>query len=82
MDLKTFYALSLLAVLIAFAFAAYLFLWVKRQKTENKRIIEVSELIKAGANTFLRKEYRILVKNDDEDRAYIAINKFKRMRRE
>lgn len=60
MDLKTFYALSLLAVLIAFAFAAYLFLWVKRQKTENKRIIEVSELIKAGANTFLRKEYRIL----------------------
>lgn len=35
-----------------------------------------------GADRTNRKEYRILVKNDDEDKAYIAINKFKRMRRE
>ena len=54
------YALCFLAVAIAFAFAVYLHLWVKRQRTENKRIMEVSQLIHEGANTFMRKEYRIL----------------------
>lgn len=59
-DLTLFYALSLIAVAISFAFAFYLFLWVKRQKTVNARIGEVSALIKEGANTFMRKEYKIL----------------------
>lgn len=54
------YALSFFAVVIAFAFAAYLYLWVKKQKTENVTIGRVSELIKAGANTFMKKEYKIL----------------------
>lgn len=54
------YALSFFAVVIAFAFAAYLYLWVKKQKTENATIGRVSELIKAGANTFMKKEYKIL----------------------
>ena len=54
------YGLSFLAVAIAFAFAVYLHLWVKRQRTQNKRIMEVSQLIQEGANTFMRKEYRIL----------------------
>ena len=54
------YALSFLAVVIAFAFACYLYLWVKRQPVENGTIREVSALIKSGANTFMRKEYRIL----------------------
>ncbi len=58
--LPTVYGLSFLAVAIAFAFAVYLHLWVKRQRTENKRIMEVSQLIHEGANTFMRKEYRIL----------------------
>ena len=57
---STIYALSFLAVVIAFAFAAYLYLWVKRQSTENQIIQRVSDLIKSGANTFMRKEYRIL----------------------
>ena len=39
--------LSFLAVVIAFAFAAYLYLWVKRQPSENRRIREVSALIQA-----------------------------------
>ena len=55
------YAVSLFTVLVAFAFAAYLFLWVRRQKEGNARIMEVSALIKAGANTFMRREYGILV---------------------
>ena len=57
---STIYALSFLAVAIAFAFAVYLHLWVKRQPTENQTIRRVSDLIKAGANTFMRKEYKIL----------------------
>ena len=57
---STIYALSFLAVVIAFAFAAYLYLWVKRQPTENQTIRRVSDLIKSGANTFMRKEYKIL----------------------
>ena len=57
---STIYALSFLAVAIAFAFAVYLHLWVKRQPTDNATIRRVSDLIKAGANTFMRKEYKIL----------------------
>ena len=53
---------ALLAVVIAFAFTAYLFAWVKKQKSENKRIQHVAALIKQGANTFMRKEYTILAK--------------------
>ena len=37
-----------------FAFAAYLYLWIKRQPVENRTIQDVSGLIKAGANTFRR----------------------------
>ncbi len=58
--LSLMYIISLFSVLIAFAFAAYLFVWVKRQKSDNATINEVASLIKAGANTFMRKEYRIL----------------------
>ena len=54
--------LSFFAVVIAFAFAVYLYLWVKKQPSENKRIIEVSSLIQAGANTFMRREYGVLAR--------------------
>lgn len=59
-NLSWVYGISFLAVAIAFAFAAYLFAWVQKQKSENAKIVEVSALIKAGANTFLRREYRVL----------------------
>ena len=59
-QLSLFYGLSFLVATLAFAFAAYLYLWVKKQPAENTRIIEVSALIKAGANTFMRREYKIL----------------------
>lgn len=58
--LQTLYGLSFLTAAIAFAFAAYLYLWVKKQKVENAKITEVSLLIKQGANTFMRREYKIL----------------------
>lgn len=58
--LPMFYALSFLTALIAFLFALYLYLWVKRQKVENKEIERISLLIKQGADTFLRREYKLL----------------------
>ena len=61
-QLSLFYGLSFLTVVIAFAFAAYLYLWVKKQKTVNQKIEEVSALIKQGANTFMRREYIVLAK--------------------
>ena len=61
-QLSLFYGLSFLTVAVAFAFAAYLYLWVKKQKTGNVRIQEVSALIREGANTFMRREYKILAK--------------------
>ena len=61
-QLSLLYGLSFLTVAVAFAFAAYLYLWVKKQKTGNARIQEVSALIREGANTFMRREYKILAK--------------------
>lgn len=57
---STFYILSFLTAFIAFAFATYLYLWVKAHKVQNTRIREVAELIKQGANTFMRREYKVL----------------------
>lgn len=59
-QLSLFYGLSFLTAALAFAFAVYLYLWVKKRRVENKKIQEVSALIKEGANTFMRREYKIL----------------------
>ena len=54
------YCISFFSVAIAIVFAVYLHLWVKRQPVKNQTIRDVSGLIKAGANTFMRKEYKML----------------------
>lgn len=53
---------SILVALLAFAFAVWLYLWVKRQPCENQKIIKATGLIRAGARTFLRKEYAVLAR--------------------
>ncbi|MEA5047841.1 MAG: sodium-translocating pyrophosphatase [Eubacteriales bacterium] len=53
---------SILIALLAFAFAAWLYLWVKRQPCENQKIIKATGLIRSGARTFLRKEYAVLAR--------------------
>lgn len=58
--LSLFYGLSFLTAGIAFAYAAYLYLWVKRQPVTNRKIREVAALIRKGANTFMGREYKIL----------------------
>ena len=59
-QLSLFYGLSFLTAAAAFAFAVYLYLWVKKQPLVNKTIDEVAGLIRAGANTFMGREYKIL----------------------
>jgi len=53
---------SILVALLAFAFAVWLYLWVKRQPCENQKILKATGLIRAGARTFLRKEYAVLAR--------------------
>ncbi len=59
----SFYSIfSVAVVLLAFGYAAYLYFWVKNRPSENKRIERISDLIKQGANTFMRQEYKQLAK--------------------
>ncbi|MDY0024283.1 MAG: sodium-translocating pyrophosphatase [Candidatus Izemoplasmatales bacterium] len=46
----------------AFLMAGWLYLWIKKQKSTNEKISKISDLIKSGANTFLKKEYTVLAK--------------------
>lgn len=50
------FAISLLAFVVAWL----LYRWLIGIKVENKRALELSELIRDGANTFLKREYRYL----------------------
>ncbi|MDY0374092.1 MAG: sodium/proton-translocating pyrophosphatase, partial [Candidatus Izemoplasmatales bacterium] len=53
---------SIVVSLSAFLLAGWLYQWVKKQDSNNEKIHKISELIRSGANTFLRKEYIILAK--------------------
>ncbi len=57
-----FILFSVIISMAAFIFAAWLYQWVKKQPSSNKRIAEIGTLIKNGANTFLKKEYTVLSK--------------------
>ncbi|MDR0841737.1 MAG: sodium-translocating pyrophosphatase [Christensenellaceae bacterium] len=62
MDARTIQIISILIALIAFAYAAWLFAWVKRQPSDNAKIAKIGLLIRQGARTFLRKEYAVLAR--------------------
>lgn len=53
---------SILISLIAFGFAAWLYRWVDSRESENAKIASIADLIRSGANTFLKKEYLVLAK--------------------
>ncbi len=53
---------SIVISVAAFLVAGWLYLWIKKQDSSNEKIGKISDLIKSGANTFLRKEYTILAK--------------------
>ena len=62
MGKEFFLILSIGISVLAFVFAYVLFLWVKKQPSENKRIAEIGGYIRKGATTFLNKEYSVLAK--------------------
>ena len=62
MNQTAFEIISVVISVAAFAFAAWLYQWVKKQPSSNKKIAEVGEFIRKGAATFLNKEYRILAR--------------------
>jgi K(+)-stimulated pyrophosphate-energized sodium pump len=62
LSLLFFQIASIVIALLAFGAALWLYKWVEKQPSSNRRIAEVSKLIRNGANTFLAKEYRTLVK--------------------
>ncbi len=53
---------SIVVSVVAFLFAGWLYKWVNNQPSSNSRVAEVGQLIRNGANTFLRKEYAMLAK--------------------
>ena len=55
-----FQVFSIIISVIAFIFAAYMFYWVKKQPSENETIEKISGIIRKGARTFLKREYRVL----------------------
>jgi len=62
-EMETYFIVSTIVIsVVAFAFAFWLYLWVKRQPSSNKKIAGIGELIRQGANTFLKKEYIVLAK--------------------
>jgi K(+)-stimulated pyrophosphate-energized sodium pump len=61
-DLRFFQIASIIISVLAFGAAFWLYKWVSSQPSSNKRIAEVSKLIRNGANTFLGKEYITLIR--------------------
>ncbi|MDF1495027.1 sodium-translocating pyrophosphatase [Caproiciproducens sp. CPB-2] len=57
-----FLLISIVVSALSFLFAGWLYQWVKKRPSSNKRIAEVGTLIRNGANTFLTKEYTVLAK--------------------
>lgn len=62
MNLNTILLVSIIVSVIGFAFAGWLFHWIRKQSSESGRIAEVAGYIRKGAATFLRKEYKVLAK--------------------
>jgi Inorganic pyrophosphatase len=61
-NLLFFQIASIVISVVAFGAAMWLYKWVSSQPSSNTRIAEVSQLIKKGANTFLAKEYKTLIR--------------------
>ncbi len=61
-DLQFFQIVSIVIAVLAFGAAFWLYRWVSSQPSSNKRIAEVSKLIRNGANTFLAKEFKTLAR--------------------
>ncbi len=62
MSLTFFQVASIVVSVLAFGTALWLYKWVASQPSSNPRIAEIGKLIRNGANTFLAKEYKTLLR--------------------
>ena len=62
MTQKTIIFIGIAICLLSFVFVSFLYIWLKKQNSENAKIKSIGMLIKEGARTFLRKEYTVLAK--------------------
>ncbi len=60
MDITFFMVVAIGVSIAAFITAFWLYRWVCSIESRNERIAQIGKLIKKGANTFLRKEYKVL----------------------
>jgi K(+)-stimulated pyrophosphate-energized sodium pump len=61
-ELTQFQVVSIVVSVLAFGVAVWLYRWVASQPSSNKKVAEVGQLIRDGANTFLAKEYKTLLR--------------------
>lgn len=61
-DLTFFQVLAIVISVAAFGVAIWLYRWVVKQPSSNKKVAEIGQLIKDGANTFLKQEYRAIAR--------------------
>ncbi len=54
--------LAIAVALLSFGVAFWLYTWVKAQDSKNAQVETLGELIRRGANTFLKREYQILAR--------------------
>ena len=54
------FSFAIVVSVLSFVVAFFFYFWVKAQASSNNRIAQVSELIRRGANTFLKREYIVL----------------------
>lgn len=57
-----FQVFAIVISIAAFAVALWLYRWVVSQPSSNKKVAEVGQLIKNGANAFLKKEYKAIAR--------------------
>ncbi len=62
MTINVAFIMSAAVAGLSFLVAAYFFFWVKKQPSSNPTIAKVGDLIQKGANTFLKREYLLLVR--------------------
>lgn len=53
---------AILVSALSLGVAFWLYTWIKAQPSSNKQIATIGELIRKGANTFLRREYKLLAR--------------------
>ena len=61
LTITSVYLFTIFVTVIALAIAYYFYKWIKIIKVENPQVLMISNLIAKGSETFLKKEYTIII---------------------